>query len=150
MRAYHMTGLHSSVPALGSFEEWSHRVRDPLIWLGLPDPCITIEKARRSDPKLSALTAVVGQWWLAAGSEKLLVKKLVETAAKRPDLNVALTAVAGDGYGAINNDRLGKWLNRNKGRVVGIGDGLDRRGAKITDCGILHGNSLWQVVMETA
>ena len=150
MRAYHMTGLHSSVPALGSFEEWSHRVRDPLIWLGLPDPCITIEKTRRSDPKLSALTAVIQQWWLAAGSEKLLVKKLVETAANHPDLYAALTAVAGDGYGTVDNNRLGRWLNRNKGRVVGIGDGLDRRGAKITDCGILHGNSLWQVVMLTA
>ncbi|MDH5675764.1 MAG: hypothetical protein OEZ06_26805 [Myxococcales bacterium] len=42
LRAYHCAGQ----PALemtpwGSYEEWSRRVRAPLLWLGLPDPYLT-------------------------------------------------------------------------------------------------------------
>jgi putative DNA primase/helicase len=50
------------------FDSWSRVVRDPLIWLGVPDPVATIESARALDPVRqelralkNALLAVVGE-----------------------------------------------------------------------------------------
>jgi hypothetical protein len=40
IKAYHAAeGI--DVTPLPSFEQWSHLVREPLMWLGLPDPCET-------------------------------------------------------------------------------------------------------------
>ena len=47
VRAYQVSGEVSTKPALGSFDMWSHWVRDALIWLGEADPCDTIEVIRR-------------------------------------------------------------------------------------------------------
>ena len=54
------TGL--TLTPLGGFEEWSHQIRGPLVWLGCADPCETMGKIRGGDPERAALVMVVEQW----------------------------------------------------------------------------------------
>jgi putative DNA primase/helicase len=44
-------GIHS----VAGYEEWSRWVRQPLIWLGMDDPCSGMTEARALDPKLEEL-----------------------------------------------------------------------------------------------
>lgn len=48
IKAYHRVNAEPSMVALPSFESWSALVREPLIWLGLPDPCDT-QRAETDD-----------------------------------------------------------------------------------------------------
>jgi putative DNA primase/helicase len=43
--------------AFAGFDEWSKFVREPLIWLGLPDPLLSIDAARANDPEREAFDA---------------------------------------------------------------------------------------------
>jgi hypothetical protein len=55
------------------------------------------------------------------------------------DFYHALTAVAVAASGnSINNDRLGRWLNKNNGKIVGT--------LKLARVGIKDGYPLWQVI----
>lgn len=60
LRAYHVAERpdQGTIP-LGSFEIWSRWVRDALIWLGEPDPCATMERARAEGPRRQELAAVL-------------------------------------------------------------------------------------------
>ena len=55
--------LSSEAPAqeipLGSFERWSRRIRDPLLWLGAADPCASQDSIRQNDGKLEAQTELL-------------------------------------------------------------------------------------------
>jgi hypothetical protein len=55
--------LASEAPAqeipLGSFERWSRRIRDPLLWLGAADPCASQDSIRQNDGKLEAQTELL-------------------------------------------------------------------------------------------
>jgi hypothetical protein len=133
LRAFHCAGRpRQSDAALGSFTEWSDWVREALIWLGEPDPCLTMELTRQQDPRRNALAAVLHQWRAAVGDSEVSVKRLIEIAIEReslppgnfntpglkyPDLREALLVVAGD-KGNVNSARLGQWLSRRKGQVI--------------------------------
>jgi putative DNA primase/helicase len=52
MRAFFVAGCPKQAKPLGSLEQWSRTVRDGLIWLGEPDPCLTIEEIRQDDPEM--------------------------------------------------------------------------------------------------
>jgi hypothetical protein len=67
LRAWHVSGETSSATPLGSFEDWSQRIRGALLWLGCADPCDTITKVRSSDPEREALVAVIEQWRIHLG-----------------------------------------------------------------------------------
>lgn len=138
---------------LGSYEEWSRLIRDALIWLGEPDPVATMEKVRNEDPVLGDLAEVLDCWFAIGAtpeSREVTVKRVIEIANTRksrspddpdgapefanPDLRDALGAVAGDRGGGINPAALGKWISKNKGRVVNNlhfahGTGAARSGA---------------------
>jgi len=151
LRAFHVAGSPGQAKPLGSFETWSDRVRGALLWLGMADPCATMERTRKSDPKLSSLREVLHGLHKAFGNSRVRVREIINEATtqagsfvpgssstpkeyKHPDLREALLSVAGEG-GAINSRRLGKWLSANLGRPV---DGLrlmeagdDRDGVKL-------------------
>jgi hypothetical protein len=47
----------------GSFEGWSRVVREAVIWVGLPDPCLTRTKlAESADTTLDALSQLMAAW----------------------------------------------------------------------------------------
>jgi putative DNA primase/helicase len=143
LRAYADAGMPAqTTKPLGSFGDWSRKVRNALIWLDEPDPCLTMERARTEDPQTQALVEALAQWNGAIGSHGVTVKRAIEYATKRkqkagnetpksgvdlnapeppefenPDFREALIVIAGD-HGAISSLRLAKWLSRNKGKIV--------------------------------
>lgn len=157
LRAFHVAGRPQQVSPLGSFEEWSRWIRDALLWLGEADPCETMEKARTSDPKLEALTAVISQWEEVIGEDRVSGKNVIDRAIERletvdpdnyyarsrsqvfkhPEFREALLAVAGDG-GNISTKRLGRWLGANQNRLV--------NGLKLISDGMIDGIARWRLV----
>jgi len=131
LRAFHVAGRPRQTVPLGSFGGWSGWVRDALIWLGAADPCLTMDKARAEDPRRDALIAVLTQWREVIGERRCSVRDVIDAATvpsstvglpgsaafSKPDFREALLVIAGDG-GSINSRRLGKWLSKNKGRVI--------------------------------
>jgi hypothetical protein len=123
LRAWHVAvdaGEHMHIPALGSFEDWSFRIREPLIWLGQVDPCETLAEIRKNDPHRDALIAVIMQWKEhLALDQKYTVQNVLERAINAPSFYNALinVAVARSG-GMVSNVLLGRWLKRVKGKIV--------------------------------
>jgi hypothetical protein len=151
LRAYVVAGKPNRIrPALGSFEAWSDFVRSALCWLDEADPCRTMENIRMKDPEIAELTAVLNQWAAVIGSEKITVKGLIDRACAstsdyagsenftNPQFRDALLEVASDG-GAINGRRLGKWLLKHQGRIIGQ--------KRITEAGSRQGVAMWRLEM---
>ena len=76
VRAYLASGEKQQEAPLGGFEDWSRLVRDPLIWLGEPDPVAVTEETRGGDPDLTSLKAVMAAWLKTLGvqSKGVLVR----------------------------------------------------------------------------
>jgi putative DNA primase/helicase len=126
LRAYLTAEKRITINPLGSYETWSRRVREALVWLGCADPCKTMASARRSDPVTSQLSNVISAWRSNVGIDKHMTVQAVVEMANRvdlsgaygyPDLREALLAVAVEGR-EINVRRLGKWLSKNEDRVI--------------------------------
>ena len=136
IRAYRAAGSPKVCGPVGSYEDWTEAVRAPLIWLGQPDPCASMEKAREEDPELSAIRELFGHWQEHLSlSSGYTTHPIITTACEKgpgssfdynvqefraPEFRDLLLRQAGDG-GAVNSRRLGKWLAKISGRVV---DGL--------------------------
>jgi hypothetical protein len=137
LRAWHVAGERIEPPPLGSFEEWSHRIRAPLLWLGQADPCNTTIRVQEDDPRRDLLATVIAQWrqHLTAGQE-YTVQQLINHAINVNDFYVALLNVAGRGN-VVSNDRLGRWLKRNEGRPV--------NGSMLVRVGMKDGYQLWSL-----
>jgi hypothetical protein len=124
VRAYITAGCPDECTPLASFTEWSRLIRSSLVWLGRKDPVATMEAARAEDPFRSALAEVVAAWRAVIGKNiPLTAGELKEKALSAEDrdgvLLKSITAVAcPPGRNEIDQLRLGKWLGRNKGRVV--------------------------------
>ncbi|MCJ2071411.1 bifunctional DNA primase/polymerase [Methylobacterium sp. J-030] len=133
IRAYRAAGSPKVCGPIGSYEDWTEAVRAPLIWLGQPDPCASMEKAREEDPELSAIRELFGHWQESLTlSDGYTTNTVIKTACARaptgsidfnqvgfilPEFRDLLLRQAGDG-GAVNTRRLGKWLAKISGRVV--------------------------------
>jgi putative DNA primase/helicase len=150
LRAYWVSGERVEVVPYGSFEVWSRRVREALVWLGCADPCDTVENVRADDPERNALAAVLAQWEQHLGCFKPyttaeVVKCATTTAVERAgdgsvthvsraEFNQALLEIAGYKE-SINHRRLGIWLNKNEDKIV---DGL-----RLCAKGIRDGSKRW-------
>ena len=123
-RAYIAAKRPSPLPPLPSFEGWSAIVRDPLVWLGCPDPVATMETLRNEDPRGADRHALFDAWKLAIGvgrDRAVLTAEIVDTfAARDTDLRDALLAVAPQrlGEGKIDPKALGKWLSSQEKNIA--------------------------------
>lgn len=60
LRAYHVAGRPAQqLPNFGRFEVWSSWVRSALVWLGLPDPCLTRRRVEDFDPVRQQIRALL-------------------------------------------------------------------------------------------
>lgn len=107
---------------LGSFEAWSRRVRDALIWLGMPDPVGVMERSRAADPEREAGVAIVHAWHERFGSAAKTAADVLAAATgdHAGGLGDAL-ALLGGPAGVPTAKSLGRWLRTHQGRVL---DGL--------------------------
>jgi hypothetical protein len=156
LRGWHVAKTTIGVEPMGSFEEWSYRIRCPLLWLDRGDPCDSIKTIRENDPLRSLLNAVLVQWEAALGTvDCFTVQQAIDKATKLatgqlgvgntpaisadPDFYHALAAVAvARSGGIISNERLGRWLNSNNGKIVGK--------LKLARVGNNKGYPTWQVL----
>jgi hypothetical protein len=122
LRAWHQSGVRMELEPLGSFDSWSHRVREALIWLDRADPVDTMIAVRAGDPVRESLAAVVFQWEACLGtSGEFTIKQVIERAANASEFRDALCIVAGQrGHeSVICPMRLGRYLKKNEGKIVG-------------------------------
>ncbi|NYT40776.1 hypothetical protein HZY97_08415 [Sphingomonas sp. R-74633] len=112
----------TDVPDIASFGAWSDKVRQPLLWLGEPDPATSLIQQVRSDPDAESLARFMEAWRLAFGSKPMTLRKVVDRAER--DNGALLDAMMELPFverGAINRNKLGWYLKRNANRIV---DGL--------------------------
>jgi hypothetical protein len=146
LRAWHAAwegGERVAVEPFGGFEEWSHRIREALVWLGEADPCDSAAKVRDNDPKRDALTLVIMQWKAhLIVDTKYTVQDVVSRALSATSLHNALSSVAEKrgGGGSISNDRLGRWLKRVEGKIV--------NGHALIQDGVLDGYPQWKLTQR--
>lgn len=119
-RAYQIAGCPSCLPPLASFGDWSRLVRSALVWLGCDDPLSTMDEARNEDLTRGNLQAVIAAWREAVGPDVAVTAgDLRKRALGHKGLEAALLDVASNRSGdAVEARRLGRWLGRNKGRVM--------------------------------
>ena len=110
---------------LATYGEWSELCRQPLLWLGLPDPSQSVFEAMTEDPDRELLGRFLHAWQANFGT----VPTMLRTAVNQPfgivvetqamiELREALTDIAGDRNGNINRKALGHWLKRHANRIV--------------------------------
>jgi putative DNA primase/helicase len=153
LRAYAVAGQPVTLTPFGSFEEWSRRVREPLVWLGCADPYLTQELVRESDTEDEASGTLLAELHKQYGSQPVaggrgmttpasfrvkdaITKATTETDSLRnDDLKAALEAALPKG---INARSLGWWLRRHVDRVIG--------GLVVRRHAIEHSTVLWRVL----
>jgi hypothetical protein len=115
----------ASLKAIASYSEWSDWVRQPLVWLGLPDPgARLLENAAQGDPDRETLSRLLRLWAVAVGGEPVPVRDVLREVASgrcyddsRSDLRETLLEIAGE-RDEINPKRLGWWLKSKEGCIV--------------------------------
>jgi hypothetical protein len=127
MRAWIVAGCpKTACKPVASFGAWSDTVRQPLLWLGLPDPASSLFAAMDADPDREILGRLLMGCKRVFGSGPMMVRDIVEKASRlshKPsevELYEVISDIA-DERGQINRKRLGKWISRHAGRLV---DGL--------------------------
>jgi putative DNA primase/helicase len=141
LRAYAVSGQSVALTPFGSFEEWSRRVREALVWLGCADPHLTQESVMTSDTEDEASATLLVELHKQYAAASFRVKDAVAKATtetdhlRNDDLKTALEAALPKG---INSRSLGWWLRRHLDRVVG-GLALRRTGEE-------HKTALWRVL----
>ena len=152
MAGYISSGERVDVRPFGSFEEWSRLVREPLVWLGLPDPVDSIRTLEAADPERTQLNAMLQTVSAAYGTREFKAGELVTAASAKQQqrtldggvvltveqataLREALQAVC-ERNGELSHKALGRWLERVKGR---IGSGL-----KFEKTRQVGGSTMWR------
>lgn len=112
---------HSPCKALAGFGEWSDLCRQPLMWLGLPDPAAAVFEAMNDDPDRETLGRLLQAWYAQLGDRPTMLREaLAWTGTSREEqteFREVLYDIAGE-RGEINRRRLGWWLKRHVGRPV--------------------------------
>jgi len=141
VRAYLAAGSPRICSPFGSYSAWSEMVRSPLIWLGEPDPVLSMEGLRNEDVELANIREFFGLW-LEYGLDldvPYLTATIIEEAIAAPPANywgprefkpflLRIAAAKGDAS-KISPERLGHWLRRISGRIVKLTDaqGMERK-----------------------
>jgi hypothetical protein len=125
LRAYHVAGRpRQQVLPWGGFNQWSREIREPLVWLGLADPCVSRERVIANDPDRDLVAEALRAWYSSFGDRVMLAREVAAAAHESDgELRQTLLVVAAkrDDSNQIETRRLGVWCSLNSGRVV---DGL--------------------------
>lgn len=132
----------SSVENIVTFSgAWSDYCRQPLIWLGHPDPASALINQVQHDPDADALEGLLTEWHAEFRSVPTTVRKAVEVAEYRNGaLLEAMREFPVEERGEINRSKLGWLLRKHADRVV---NGWAFREASA------DGRKAWRVTSET-
>lgn len=112
----------AEVPSIASFGAWSDMCRQPLLWLGQPDPATSIIEQLLHDPDQDDLSRVLRAWYATLGDKPVMLRDLIEESLDDNDLRDSLLDLPVTERDVINRSKLGWYLKRNANRVV---DGLE-------------------------
>lgn len=129
-------GPASGAPSIGTYEEWSRYCREPLIWLGQPDPAQSLIDQVSHDPERESLSEFLDAWFQVFGTASVTVRKLISKADEHPALMDALEELPVMDGRYVNRGKLGWFISKNRGRRAGgfriePGDSSERRSWKI-------------------
>lgn len=148
-RAFIQAGAPQIAPILGSFPEWSKQVRSLIMWLGLPDPCETMDQVRENDPILQRNRALLYELDAVFYDTPFTTAQLIEKAEeqtkgegdkwvfKNTELHSILSEFSG-GKPQLNKNSIGKAIKNLKGRII---DGMS-----LTIENRTGGKNTWKVV----
>jgi putative DNA primase/helicase len=112
------------LPPTPSYDAWSRLVREPLVWLGLPDPTDSMRASLADDPGNAALAALMDAW--PTGQTDWTAAELIDAAQKfddgepeHPGLAEALRPIACNRRGLLDATVLGVYLRQNQDKIVG-------------------------------
>jgi len=142
IRAY----LHGREPASvfrpwGRFERWSQFCREPLMWLGLTDPCDSYSAIEADDPDRQDHVQMLAAWVGAFGDRAVTAREAIRLAVSggNEGLQDVLADIAKERGGtSVSPKRLGRWLHAHEGRIA--------QGRKFERAGEQQGSALWRVV----
>ena len=107
--------------SMAGYGDWADLCRQPLLWLGLADATESVFEAMAEDPDRESLGRLLTAWQSAFGKTAAMVRDAVRISAlgdEHSELREVLHDIA-DGRGEINRRRLGWWIRRHAGRIVG-------------------------------
>lgn len=146
-RGFIQAGRPQKAPILGSFPDWSKNIRSLVVWLGLPDPCISMDKVRDNDPVFQRNEALLFELDAAFGAEPFTTLQLLQKAEEREKQgeswtikNAELHAVLAEFSGGkkdLNTISIGKAFKRVVDRMIG--------GMVLRQVSKNGGKSSWQV-----
>jgi len=142
VRAYLTGGTRPDIPPLGSYADWSRFVREPLVWLGQPDPVKSMETLRQDDPATLRLQAIIDAWHIAFGMGEKTLAEAASYATTVPiypgshadpdavdaynahreaqsQLLAALREAFAGAREGIDTSRWGQWMRKFAGRIAG-------------------------------
>lgn len=141
IRAYLTVGKLDQEPVpIGSYKQWSRFCREPLIWLGLPDPATSLINQVSNDVDAEALKDLIDELWERYGKRSVTVRTIVNDAELDDDLKSALMALPIMEGRYVNANKLGWYLRKNRGRIVDgfyidTGDSTERRSWRVVPPG---------------
>lgn len=145
LRAFEVVGRpKQELSKFGSFEDWSAKIREPLVWLGMADSYVTTANIIEEDPARERSGDVVAAWYGAFGDTGMKIREIAaefNALSLKPELlalRERLLSVASDykDRERFDRDRFGNWCRDNKGKVF---NGLVlRRGGGKTNAGIWY------------
>lgn len=111
----------SACRALAGFGSWSELCRQPLLWLGMPDPTDSLFESIADDPDRETLERLLTTWYEAFEKRPTMVRDVLKRTLGAGDQAAELREVVRDiaeERGEINRRRLGWWIRRHAGRIV--------------------------------
>jgi hypothetical protein len=149
LKAYFVAGRPKQVASLGSFEVWSDIVRSAVMWLGEPDPCLTILDTKEKDPERGRSLALLHQWYRLFRDKRVTVKEVVEAAMRsdysmgeirypNAELKNTILAITENDGDFIDNQIFGLWVRSKADNHIGPYL-IKRDGDK-------HGVASWRVI----
>lgn len=109
----------TDVPSIASYGVWSDMCRQPLLWLGQPDPATSIIEQLTHDPDQDDLERFLKAWHAAIGDKPVKLRELLGESRNHDDLSDAIIELPVMDRDAVNHSRFGWYLRRNANRVVG-------------------------------
>lgn len=109
----------ADVPSIGSYEEWSLFCRQPLIWLGEPDPATSLIEQVQQDDDQGALEEFLKLWFNLFDGEPMMVREVIPEALKSIKFKDVLDEIGVMDGDVVNTKRLGWYLKNNRGRWAG-------------------------------
>jgi hypothetical protein len=105
----------TEVKSLATYTDWGAFCRQPLLWLGRPDPAFSIFASIAQDPDREALGQLLQAWQAAFSDRPVMIREAA--VSTDVELREAIMDIASE-RGEINRKRLGKWISRHASRIV--------------------------------